>query len=159
GISNVMTFHVGALPEMAEVEPNSEPTAPQVIPLGTVVNGVVKNEDVDFFQFEAKAGEPISVEVDGLRLGRTFFDPVILLYNAEGDELAKCDDWALLQQDACFSIIAPADGKYLLELRESAYRGSDQATYRLHVGKFPRPLAVYPPGGRAGETIQVEWRG
>jgi hypothetical protein len=159
GISNVMTFHVGALPEINETEPNSDFAAPQVIPLGTVVNGVVQNEDVDLFQFEAKAGEPISVEVDGLRLGRTFFDPVITLYDAAGEELAKCDDWALVQQDACFSIVAPADGKYLLELRESAYRGSDQATYRLHVGKFPRPLAVYPPGGRAGETIKIEWRG
>src|SRR5690606_24905612 len=29
----------------------------------------------------------------------------------------------------------------------------------LHVGTFPRPTAVYPPGGKAGETISLRWIG
>ncbi len=159
GISNVMTFHVGDLPELQEVEPNSNPLAAQAIEFGSVVNGVVRNEDVDFFTFEAAAGEVIAVEVDGLRLGRTFFDPVITLLDDAGQQIAKCDDWPLMRQDACLTVVAPKDGKYTLELRESAYRGNDAATYRLHVGKFPRPLAVYPPGGRVGETIVLNWLG
>lgn len=159
GISNVMTLHVGALPEIEEVEPNSDPNAPQEIEFGSVTNGVVKREDIDYFSFEVTAGEVIAVEVDGLRLGRTFFDPVITLYGPDGEQLAKCDDWPLVKQDACLSIVAPADGKYMVELRESAYRGDDNCTYRLHIGNFPRPLAVYPPGGRVGETVAIEWLG
>lgn len=159
GISNVVTFHVGSLPEISEAEPNSNPLEPQSIDLGVVINGVVKQEDIDCFSFQAKAGQPIAVEVEGLRLGRTFFDPVITLFDKEGQPLAKCDDWPLVRQDACLSVIAPYDGKYLLELRESAYRGDDRASYRLHVGSFPRPLAVYPPGGRAGEMVTVNWIG
>ncbi|WP_425395303.1 pre-peptidase C-terminal domain-containing protein [Aeoliella sp.] len=159
GISNVRTLHVGALPESNETEPNSDPNAPQAIEFGTVVNGLIQREDIDYFTFEVKAGEVIAVEVDGLRLGRTFFDPVITLYGPDGAELAKCDDWPLVKQDACLSLVAPSDGKYLLELRESAYRGDGNCTYRLHVGNFPRPLAVYPPGGRVGETVNIEWLG
>lgn len=159
GISNVVTFHVGSLPEIYEAEPNSSTLEPQAIELGVVVNGVIKREDVDCFSFEAKAGQPISIEVDGLRLGRTFFDPVITLFDKDGEQLAKCDDWPLMRQDACLSVVAPYDGKYVVELRESAYRGEDGATYRLHVGSFPRPLAVYPPGGRVGETIAATWIG
>ncbi|MFO0925819.1 MAG: hypothetical protein U0736_02135 [Gemmataceae bacterium] len=47
GISELRTFWVGALPEVAEKEPNSEFAAPQKIPLNITVTGVVDNEDVD----------------------------------------------------------------------------------------------------------------
>lgn len=164
GISNLVTFHVGTLPEITEAEPNSQSTEPQNLEIdptagGVTISGVVTNEDVDFFAFEAKAGEPISVEVEGLRMGRTFFDPVITLYDPAGGELASCDDWPLLKQDASLSLLAPVDGKYLLELRESAYRGNGNATYRLHVGKFPRPQVVYPPGGQVGQDLALKWIG
>ncbi|MGI9455333.1 MAG: hypothetical protein ACR2NU_02160 [Aeoliella sp.] len=159
GISNLVTFHVGTLPEIQEAEPNSSSDAPQPVELGVVVNGVVENEDVDYYAFEAKQGAPISVEVEALRLGRTFFDPVIALYNPDGEELALRDDLPLMRQDSCVGIIAPADGRYVLELRESAYRGNGNCSYRLHIGSFPRPVAVYPPGGRVGEKVTVNWIG
>lgn len=159
GISSVMTFHVGDLPEVMEQEPNSSADQPQTIPLGVVVNGVVKREDADFYQVQAAQGDILSLEVDALRLGRTFFDPVVMLYGPDGELLARCDDWPLVRQDACLSIVAPTEGAYLVEIRESAYRGDDNSTYRLHVGSFPRPLAVYPPGGRVGETLDVAWLG
>lgn len=159
GISNVMTFHVGDLPEVSEAEPNSSPREPQAVELGVVISGVVKREDTDFYAFEAVQDQVISIEVDGLRLGRAFFDPVVMLYGPDGEMLARCDDWPLVRQDACLSVVAPADGRYLVELRESAYRGDDNCTYRLHLGNFPRPLAVYPPGGRVGETVDLTWIG
>jgi hypothetical protein len=159
GISDLKTFHVGALPETSEVEPNSEFDAPQAIPLGTVVNGVVTTEDVDYFQVEAKKGQRISVEVEGLRLGRTFFDPYIAIIDVRRFELTRSDDSALLRQDGVCSVIAPEDGKYIIELRESAFGGDGNCTYRLHVGTFPRPTAVFPAGGRPGEKLQVRWLG
>jgi hypothetical protein len=74
GISNLLTFSVGALPEVAEVEPNSEFDKPQKIALGSTVSGVIENEDVDYFSFEAKQGQRINLEIEGLRLGYSFFD-------------------------------------------------------------------------------------
>jgi hypothetical protein len=147
------------LPEVAEQEPNNDFSAPQPIPLGSTVSGVVQNEDVDYFVVEAKKGQRITAELEGIRLGYTFFDPYLAILNEERFELARSDDAALLRQDCLCSLIAPEDGKYIIQVRESAYGGDGSSFYRLHVGSFPRPTAVYPAGGRPGETITVRWIG
>ncbi|MEX0713178.1 MAG: PPC domain-containing protein, partial [Pirellulales bacterium] len=159
GITNLRTFSVGALPEIQEIEPNSEFSAPQQISLDTTVNGVVESEDVDFFQVEAKKGERITAEIEGIRLGNTFFDPYVAILDRDRFELATCDDAALVWQDGVASIIAPEDGSYIVQVRESAFGGNGGCTYRLYVGRFPRPTATVPSGGRPGETIAVRWLG
>ncbi|MEX2560030.1 MAG: PPC domain-containing protein, partial [Pirellulales bacterium] len=159
GITNLRTFSVGALPEIQEIEPNSEFSAPQQISLDTTVNGVVENEDVDFFQVEGKKGERITAEIEGIRLGNTFFDPYVAILDRDRFELATCDDAALVWQDGVASIIAPEDGSYIVQVRESAFGGNGGCTYRLHVGRFPRPTATVPSGGRPGETVPVRWLG
>ena len=158
GVSDYRNFFVGVLPEVAEVEPNSEFNAPQKIESGTTVNGVITNEDLDWFQIEAKAGQRISVEIEAIRLG-FMFDPYIEIRDAEGNELAKCDDCPLLKQDAFLSIHAPADGTYAIMVRETSYGGNENCRYRLHVGEFPRPALVYPAGGKFGETKEVTFLG
>ena len=65
----------------------------------------------------------------------------------------------MVWQDAAISAVVPQDGSYLIEVRESSFGGSDRCRYRLHVGTFPRPLAVFPPGGRPGESLEVRWLG
>ncbi len=164
GISNLQTLSVGALPEVQEVEPNSEFASPQTIELGCTVNGVIQNEDVDYYLVTVKKGQRISVELEGIRLGMppnngTFFDPFVAVLDLKRFELSRCDDAALLQQDCLCCIAAPEDGQYVIEVRESSYGGSDLCKYRLHVGEFPRPTAVLPAGGQAGESLQVRWIG
>jgi hypothetical protein len=159
GISNLRTFMVGTLPEVAEVEPNSEFDQPQAVAMNSTVTGVVQNEDVDYYLIEAKKDQRISVEVEGIRLGNTFFDPYVAIMDMERFELVSSDDAALVWQDGVASIIAPADGKYVVQIRESAYGGSGACTYRLHIGHFPRPSAILPAGGRPGETLQIKWLG
>ena len=56
---------------------------------------------------------------------------------------------------ASCSIVAPADGTYIVQVRESAYGGNGACQYRLHVGTFPRPTAVVPAGGKPGEEVEV----
>lgn len=159
GVSNLRTFTVGALPEVAEKEPNTDFSAPQPVPLGSTVSGVVQSEDVDYFVVEAKKGDRITAELEGLRLGYTFFDPYLAILNAERFELDRSDDAALLRQDCLCAAVAPEDGKYIIQVRESAYGGNGSCKYRLHVGRFPRPTAVLPAGGRPGETLAVRWIG
>jgi hypothetical protein len=159
GISDLRTFTVGLLPEVKEQEPNNDFAAPQAVPLGCTVSGVVENEDVDYFVVEAKKGERITAEVEGIRLGYTLFDPFLAILNAKRFELAQSDDAALLRQDCLCAIVAPEDGKYVIQVRESAYGGNGACKYRLHVGKFPRPTAVYPAGGKPGETLAIRWIG
>jgi hypothetical protein len=159
GMSNLLTFSLGALPEVNEVEPNNEFNKPQKIGLNTTVNGTVDNEDVDYFLVEAKKGQRIAVEIEGLRLGWTFFDPYVAIMDANLFILAAADDTPLVQQDCACSIIAPQDGNYIIQVRESSFGGSPQCRYRLHVGTFPRPLAAYPAGGKFGQSLEVRWLG
>jgi hypothetical protein len=160
GVSNLRTFTVGNLPEVTEREPNSKFEEAQDIPLNVTLSGVIVSEDNDFFAVELKRGDRLNVELEGLRLGsNTFFDPVLVIRGADGAELAKSDDVAFVSQDCLASLVAPADGKYIVQLREVAFGGNANCTYRLHIGTFPRPVAVFPPGGKPGETLQVRWIG
>jgi hypothetical protein len=155
GISELRTFYVGSLNPVDEIEPNSDFSSPQEIPFNVTVNGIVTNEDVDYFQVSAAKGQRISAEIEGIRLGETTFDPYVAILSADRFELAACDDSALTRQDSAVSITAPTDGVYIIEARECSYGGSAKARYRLHVGGFPRPMAVYPGGGRPGDVIEV----
>ncbi|MGE0534223.1 MAG: pre-peptidase C-terminal domain-containing protein [Pirellulales bacterium] len=159
GITNLRTFHVGALPETSEAEPNSDFTQPQAIGLNVTVNGVVENEDVDYFIVEATQGTRLSAEIEGLRMGNAFFDPYLAIMNEGRFELVSSDDAPLVRQDAVVSIVAPADGKYIFQVRESAFGGSGACQYRLHVGTFPRPTAVLPAGGKRGIDVEVRYLG
>ncbi|MEZ6110531.1 MAG: PPC domain-containing protein [Pirellulaceae bacterium] len=159
GISDLRLFTVGALPEVEETEPNNDFLSPQAVSLNSTVTGVVQNEDVDYFVVEAKQGDRIVAELEGLRLGYTFFDPYVAILNEDRFELARSDDASLLWQDCYCAVEAPKDGKYIVQVRESAYGGNGASHYRLHVGTFPRPAAVVPAGGRPGETVQVRWIG
>ena len=155
GISELRTFSVGALKEVNEVEPNNDFAAPQAIPMNVTVNGIADNEDVDYYVVEAKKGDRISVEVEGLRLGISEFDPYVAILDAKRFELGVSDDAALAWRDGFTAIIAPQDGKYIIQVRESAYSGNCGCLYRLHVGNFPRATAVMPAGGKPGETVAV----
>jgi hypothetical protein len=159
GISELRTFYVGALPVIDEKEPNSEFDKPQKIPLNVTVHGVIDNEDVDYFAFEAKKGQRVTAEIEAMRLGTTLFDPYIAILDSKRFELAASDDTPLLGQDGTCSVIIPADGTYVVQVRESAYGGNGACSYRLHVGTFPRPLAVVPAGGRPGEELEVRFLG
>src|SRR5688572_18984488 len=99
GVSDLRTFTVGNLPEVKEVEPNNDFLAPQVVPLNSTISGVVQAEDIDHFVVELKKGDRLTAELEGLRLGYTFFDPYVAILNTARFELARSDDAALLSQD------------------------------------------------------------
>lgn len=159
GLSDYRTLFVGALPAVAEKEPNTEFAQAQLIEQNVTVEGVVQAEDVDYFAIEAKKGQRLSVEVEGMRFGQTLFDPYIAILNSERFDLAAVDDSPLLRQDAHASIIVPEDGRYIIEVRDSGYGGNGNCRYRLHVGQFPRPTGVFPAGGKAGEEVEFRFIG
>lgn len=160
GISELRTFWVGPFPTTQEVEPNDEFEKPQPIEVMNVtIDGVIKDEDVDYFMLDAKKGERISAQVEGFRLGKGFFDPYIAILNTDRFEVAACDDSSLLLQDPVLSFIAPEDGKYILQIRDSSYEGGNDWSYRFHVGTFPQPLVVSPVGAKVGAQVDVQLLG
>lgn len=161
GLSELRTWWVGALPSIDEKEPNSDFAAPQKIPLNVTVHGVIDNEDVDYFLVDCKKGQRLTAEVEALRLASDgqLFDPYVAILDLKRFELAASDDAPLLGQDAVASVVVPADGAYVVQVRDSAYGGNGACRYRLHVGTFPRPLAVVPAGGKMGEEVEVRFLG
>ena len=156
GISDYRSFFVGRLPEMLEKEPNSEMSEAQAIEMNVTVLGVVATEDIDYFKFTGKKGDRVSVEVQALRMGY-LFDPAIALLDSNRFEIAVSDDTPLTKQDPFFSVILPEDGEYFISIRESSFRGNGSSQYRMHVGNFPRPAAVYPAGGKLGEKLKLQF--
>ncbi len=159
GVTEMRTLWVGALPIVDEKEPNNDLATAQKIPMNTTVHGIANNEDDDFYAVEVKKGQRISVEVEGMRLGTSFFDPYIAILDAKRFELASSDDTPLLKQDGHLSILAPADGTYYVQVRETSYAGNGACYYRLHIGSFPRPTAIIPAGGKPGEEVEVRFLG
>lgn len=155
GISNMRLFNVSALPSVAETEPNSEFQTAQIIPLNSTVDGVVLNEDVDYFAVDLLQGQTMTVELEGLRHSylNDFFDPYVAIYDAKRFEITANDDSVVLQQDCLCSMTAPADGRYIIEVRESSFGGNERARYRLHVGSYARPVAILPSGGPPGQPL------
>ena len=159
GITEYRSFWVGILPVLDETEPNGLIEQAQAVPLGTTVHGVCKNEDLDIYAIDVAKGQRIGVEVEGLRLGSHRFDPHISILDGKRFELASADDSPATLQDGILSVTAPADGRYYVQIRETSYAGDDASRYRLHIGGFPRPSALYPGGGRAGEKMKVTFLG
>ena len=131
----------------------------QAVEWNTTVHGVVESEDLDIYAVDAKQGDRISVEIEGLRLGSYRFDPHISIIDANKFQLAAADDSPAVLQDGVISVLAPEDGRYYVQVRESSYGGDGNSRYRLHVGNFPRPTSVYPAGGKAGEKLTVTFLG
>jgi hypothetical protein len=159
GISYVRNFFVGQFPDFVEKEPNTLLEEAQPITTGVTITGTARNEDTDYYKIEAKKGERISVEVEGIRLCTNFWDPYVAIMNSKKFEMATCDDSPLGIQDGHASVVIPEDGTYYIEVRDSSYAGNDGAQYRVHVGSFPRPTVAYPPGGKAGTEVEVTYLG
>lgn len=70
GVSNIVRFVVGVLPEATEVEPNDTPGAAMKLgSLPLVVNGSIsRGEDRDHYRFFAKAGQQLILDLWGERL-------------------------------------------------------------------------------------------
>ena len=159
GLSEYRTLWIGALPIVDEQEPNDSPAAAQAVPLGTTVHGVVENEDLDCFAVDLEKGARLSVEIEGLRLGSHMFDPFLAIVDPAGRDVAAVDDSPAVFPDGILSLLAAEAGRYVVQVREASFRGDANSRYRLHVGGFPRPTAVYPAGGKAGETVAVTFFG
>ncbi len=156
GLSDLRTFYIGAFPILEKtVVKRGEPL--QILPLNVTVTGSVATETVDGYAIELKKGQRLAAEVTGMRLGRSFTDPYVSIKDPNGKVLAKSDDTPLFIQDCFATITAAMDGPHTVEVRESSYGAL--SLYQLHVGNFPRPTAVYPAGGKAGEKLQVKFIG
>ncbi len=160
GLSDVRTFDVAPLPTVDEQEgSNDTRDGAQVVPLDVTIDGRITSEDVDWCAVDVKAGQEVHFEVVGIRLGDVEFDPVLELFDADGQAIVRADDSALGRFDPCLRWVPEADGRVFARVRDVGYGGNSRCYYRLHIGDFPRPVGAVPCGGRPGQALHVHWVG
>ncbi len=161
GIGDTRLFYVTPYPVVPEEkEDPKEPYKVQPAKLGTTIYGTAPGEDQDHFEVEAKKGQRISAEIVAVRItSQALLDAHLKITDAAGKELAEQDDSAFTRQDPALSIIAPADGKYRIIVRDSTNSGQGACNYLLHLGSHPRPTTIFPLGGMAGETVKFTMLG
>ncbi len=162
GLSEYHRFFVGPYPTVEEDESTQKrndkrETAKEVPFNSTVLGRMNEAADVDYYIVDAKQGQRLSAEIEATRIGtdRGVPDLHVAFLDSDGKQLAAADDSALFVQDPVLSMTAPHDGKYFVEVRHSTFNAGNE-TYRLHVGGFVRPTAIYPAGGQAGQELAVK---
>jgi hypothetical protein len=183
GLSEPLVFCVGQLPECLEDETlNGAAGDATPIALPAIVNGRMipgqaergnpnapprpdQNQyvpgDVDRFRFHARKGADLVVVASARELMPYLADAVpgwfqatLALYDAGGQELAYDDDYKS-QPDPVLHYRIPADGAYVVAIKDALFRGREDFVYRIAIGEIPFVTSVYPLGGRAGGKTTV----
>lgn len=153
GISQPLNITVGAVPEIAEVEPNNTPEQAQAIAVPSAVAGVIQGStELDNFKFTAKKGDQFVLEVMAQRTGSPL-DSSLAILDAKGRELARDEDSRGF--DSLVEFTAPEDGDYIAQLRDFQYRGGGDYKYRLFVGVLPFVDYIFPFGGQRGKPVEI----
>jgi hypothetical protein len=162
GLTNPLRFHVGALPEHREREPNDKPADAIREPTPFVLNGQIMPGDVDRFSFQARRGQRLVIVAKARELMPYLADAVpgwfqatLALYDAEGHELAYDDDYRFHPDPVLYCVI-PKSGPYVLEIKDAIYRGREDFVYRITVGELPFIKSIFPMGGQRGTRTTVE---
>ena len=160
-LTTLSTFAVTRFPIVKEAQED------QSVPMNSAVLGRMDTNqvgDVDMYRVTGRKGEHLSVEVDSVWLTEKFyagseFDLTARILDASGKELARNDDSALHLQDPIISIVVPIAGDYFVEVKQRLMKAAERCFYVATIGNHPRPLVVYPAGGKAGTRLDARLLG
>ncbi|HWG43566.1 MAG TPA: PPC domain-containing protein [Gemmataceae bacterium] len=161
GMSNLRLFCIDDLPQVSEVNTNRATATAQAVPVPCVVVGKADAETTDYFKISVTAGQRVSFEILGRRLG-SLFDPQLQLLDAHtGRELpgAYSNDAPGLQTDARLTHTFKTAGDYLVAVRDVSYRGGEDFHYRLRIGDFPCATTTLPLAVKRGSKVAVRFAG
>jgi hypothetical protein len=184
GVSNPLVFSVGEFPEFVEKEEKTGPADSELaVTLPATLNGrIVPGDvdrakfplrqppqympgDVDRYRFAARKGQDLVCVVSARDLVPYLADAVpgwfqatLSLSDAAGHELAYAGGFRF-QPDPVLHLRIPADGDYVLEIKDALYRGREDFVYRIAVGELPFVTSAFPLGGPAGAKTVVSLGG
>ncbi len=183
GLSNPLRFQVGQLPEYTKRDVKTVPDAVNFrqirfnteqkavapremnLTLPATVNGQILPGGVDRYRFQARKGLKLVVSAAARELipylpdaVPGWFQAALALYDAKGGELAHADHY-LFHPDPVLPYEIPRDGEYVVEIRDSIYRGREDFVYRIALGELPFVTSIFPLGGPANAGTTVELKG
>lgn len=145
-------------PPLNEMEPNDSPRTGQAVRIpATILGSLGRAGDVDYYRFEAKAGQEIGVQiqpVEGDVATRSVGtkDVVLQIIDAEGRTVAESANGLL-------GFTCPKAGGYALGVRDRDYRGNPAMKYRLALGDIPIVTSVFPLGLQRGTEAEIHLDG
>jgi hypothetical protein len=166
GSSSVGLVVVVNSPVAAEADDkaNDQIAGAQVLSIPVTATGSIgKSEDVDWYAFEAAAGQRVTIRAWGNRLENKIhdlqmhFDPILLLHDGNGRELAADDNHDFA--DPMLSYECKEAGRYLLQIRDTTYAGNANWTYVLEVTSGPYATSVFPLAVNPGATATLRAEG
>lgn len=154
GITNPLPFYVDKVPEIKEprfMPPRFKKEIP-FIKFPSMVNGQIMPGECDRFLFDARKGEKLVFRLKGRALAPFIgdgvpghFQPVLEITDTKGKPLAFADDW-FFDPDPRLAFKVPANGRYMLNVRDALYRGREDFVYRISaVRGVLKPVPVPPP--------------
>lgn len=161
GVSSLGQLLIVDAPVIVENGQNTTPDKAQTVPLPAVVCGRIERaENVDYYAFQARAGQTLTIEVHSARLQdkihdlQKHADPLVAVYDAAGRELAASDDGRFA--DPLLVFTPPADGTYRLAIRDAKYDGDPRWTYALTITDRPYIRQIFPIGVPPGAAVTFE---
>jgi hypothetical protein len=138
--TNPVPFVVSTLPQVPEQEPNDTPEQATRVAIPCGINGKIGvPQDVDHYAFKATKGKAIRVEVKARRFGTVLtssLDSVLDVLGPKGNVLVSSDD--AFGKDSALTFTPPADGDYVLRIRDLNGKGGPTAVYHIEAD-FARP--------------------
>jgi hypothetical protein len=141
GLGNACLLLIDDLP--VRPSPERQRAEPAKVQLPVALWGRFREAAVDRFAIDVQAGERVSFEAVGNRLGKDV-DPLITIRDARGKIVAERDNDAGLYFDFRFEHTFAEAGAYSVELSDARFHGSDHAFYVLRMGKFPATRVALP---------------
>lgn len=182
-LSNPLVFCVGSRPEFSAkvsknlteqkssiaktaVAPKDRKAEPEMtVTLPAVINGQILPGKVDRYRFTARQGQRLVVVASARELIPYIADAVpgwfqatLAVYDGQGKELAYDDDFRF-NPDPVLYLRIPADGEYVVEIKDAIYRGREDFVYRITIGELPFVTSIFPLGGPADAQTAVELQG
>lgn len=165
GASTVGQLVVVPEPVVVESGPNDTPATALSVTLPAALCGCLeKNEDVDYYRFQAEQGQRWVMVMRCARLEdrihdlQTHADPILVLRTAEGTTVAAADNH-LYHPDPVLVWDCPQTGEYVLEIRDVRYQGNPYWEYCVQVSRRPRVECVVPLAVNPGQQVTFSLRG
>lgn len=153
GVTEPVLITVGQYPLVLDKEPNNTHEQAQTVQLPACIAGKIEPAgDIDRFRFGAKAGQHLIFNVFAARLGSAL-EPVLAIHDPGGRELPYSVEHHDLDPMLVFD--APADGSYVLEVRDLQYRGGGDYAYRIDAGQIPYVESLSPGSAEHGSKVEV----
>lgn len=126
GMSSSRVFCVGTLAEVTRNTANTSLETAMTLELNTVCNAAVSRQAVDYYAFNAVAGQRVVIDCAATGIDSKL-KPVLVVADAQGNDLVA------ERRGGAIDFSIPADGKYIVKVHDLTFSGGTEYFYRLAI--------------------------